>query len=141
MAFSTTGLQTHTGFPVHQQFLCLKKAIYFRLSLIVTCCKMTQASSEEGLTSHRKSQKCPPSSPQIADDILRQDWALLGSGQAPWLHQKEAIKALDCGPQRGWGTLRSTPAWTGCRVLQSRRESDSGTARCRSKLAVRSFQN
>lgn len=72
--------------------------------------------------------------------VLGQHWTPLLSGQAPWLHQKEAIEALDCGPPRGWGTLRGAPAGTSCRVLQSRRESDGDTARYRSKLAVSSLQ-
>lgn len=48
---ATVGHQSHTGFPVHQQFLCLKKTIYFPLLVIIICCKMTYASYEEGLTS------------------------------------------------------------------------------------------
>lgn len=46
---ATTGHQSHTGIPVHQEFLCLKKAIYFWLSPI--CCKIICVSSTEGLTS------------------------------------------------------------------------------------------
>lgn len=37
--------------PVHQEFLCLKKAICFWLYPIIICCKMICVSSSEGLTS------------------------------------------------------------------------------------------
>lgn len=47
-----------------------EKKLYFWLSVITTCCRMTYASSEEGFTSLHKSQKCPPSSSQIADAAL-----------------------------------------------------------------------
>lgn len=118
------------------QVLYLKKTYQF--SALDDNCLLQDdiVSSEDWLTSIN-TRYVLPSLPKWLTAGSWQQWALLVFDQASWVYQKEAIEALDCGPQRGWGMLRGT-YW-----LQSPAE-HKGVRECskyRSKLAVSSPQN
>ena len=88
-----------------------------------------------------KSQKHPPSSSQMADDMFlgNTDSVCLWPGPLPLPERSDWSLGLRVA--EAWGKVRDAPVCTGWRLSQSRRESGSDIARYRTKLAVSSLQN